>query len=228
MVKTVQKNRLSLAFKAVFIILCALGIILNFSDFDSPVMMTLSYYTIQSNIACLILMGVWFIREWRGLTPSKRLNQIKGGFTVMIFLTFIVYHVLLRPVLRDYNIDYDGSNVSNILVHYVSPLLMVCDHFLFDPKPLFQKADPFRFLIIPVLYWIYTLIYAAFGGLFIIGTAVSKYPYFFLDFENQGFFTVMLWVTAIVILYLLIGFGFVLADKWTLLAKKRINKNAKD
>lgn len=228
MVKSDQKHRLSLAFKAVFIILCALGIFLNFADFDTPVMMTLSYYTIQSNIACLILMVIWFIREWRGIAPSRRLSQIKGGFTVMIFLTFLVYHVLLRPVLRDYNIDYDGSNVSNILVHYVSPLLMMLDHFLFDQKPLFQKADPFRFLIIPFLYWIYTLIYAAFGGLFIIGLAVSRYPYFFLDFENQGFFTVMLWVMAIVVIYLLIGFGFVLADKWILLARKRINENAKD
>jgi hypothetical protein len=58
--------------------------------------MMLSYYTIQSNLACLILMVIILIREHNHKPLTPMIVQVKAAFTAMIFLTFLVYHLLLR------------------------------------------------------------------------------------------------------------------------------------
>ena len=80
----------SLLYKGAFIDVCAIGIFLNFLSLEQPFYMPLSYYTILSNLACLIYMTLLFIREWRGLPITQKLIRLKGGFTVMIFLTFVI------------------------------------------------------------------------------------------------------------------------------------------
>jgi len=199
--------KFSLIFKGAFIDLCALGILLNFLSLDQPFYRTMSYYTIQSNIACLIFMIVMFVKEWRGMIPSQKLIRLKGGFTVMIFLTFVIYHFLLRPVIVEYETDYQVFQLSDILVHYVAPIMMLLDFIFFTERRQFKKIDPIWWLVIPLTYWVYTILYAAFGGVFTIGEEVSHYPYFFLNFDAWGFFGVMLWVLAIMVLYLLLGYG---------------------
>lgn len=201
------KNSLSLGFKAIFIILCLTGVIMNFFYINQNFMMTISYYTIQSNIACLLLITYLFVTQLLGIQMSEKLIRLKAGFTVMIFLTFLVYHFLLRPSMLMYETGYQVFNFSDILVHYVSPLMMLVDFIVFTDHQKIKKIDPFRWLLIPLIYWIYTMFYHAFGGVFINGDAVSSYPYFFLDFELYGFFGVMIWVIGIMILYIGLGYG---------------------
>ena len=45
-----------------------------------------------------------------------------------------------------------------------------------------------------------------------IGEDVSRVPYFFLSFEDWGFFGVMLWVMVIMVLYLILGYGLIGVD----------------
>ncbi|PKL00437.1 MAG: hypothetical protein CVV56_06100 [Tenericutes bacterium HGW-Tenericutes-1] len=210
--KRLKPIKYSLLYKGAFIDLCAIGILLNFLSLEQPFFMTLSYYTILSNLACLIYMTFLFIREWRGLQISQNHIRLKGGFTVMIFLTFVIYHFLLRPVIIEYGTDYEVFQLSDILVHYLAPLMVFFDFLFFTQHKQLKRFDPFWWLLIPLIYWVYTLIYALLGGRFVIGEDVSRVPYFFLSFEDWGFFGVLLWVFVIMILYLILGYGLIGID----------------
>lgn len=201
------KKVLSLGFKAAFIIICTTGVVMNFLYLKQNLMMTLSYYTIQSNLACLFLIIYLLIVELLGKKMTDKMIRLKAGFTVMIFLTFLVYHFLLRPFMVNFETEYEVFQFSDILVHYVSPLMMLFDYIVFTDHQKLKKSDPFLWILIPLIYWIYTMLYKAFGGIFILGDSVSSYPYFFLDFDTYGFFGVILWVIGIMILYIGLGYG---------------------
>ena len=219
---TLKNLNYSLIYKGLFIVLCALGVILNFLYLEQPIYRTLSYYTLQSNIACLALMIVLFVQELRNKTLSINMIRLKAGFTVMIFLTFLVYHFVLQPVLSGYEIGYQPFRFSDILVHYVSPLMMFLDFIIFTKHRQLKKYDPFVWLLIPLIYWIYTMIYAALGGIYFIGESVTSYPYFFLDFDIYGVAGVMLWVLGIMVIYIGLGYWFVGLDH---LFGKHFNKS---
>jgi len=215
----------SLIYKGAFIDLCAIGILLNFLSLEQPFYMTLSYYTILSNLACLVYFIIQFIREWKGIPSKDEWVRLKGGFTVMIFLTFVIYHFLLRPVIIEYGTDYEVFQLSDILVHYIAPLMVFFDFIFFTEHQKIKKYDPFIWLSIPLIYWIYTLIYALLGGRFVIGEDVSRYPYFFLNFEEWGVFGVILWILVLMVIYLILGYGLLGIDK--LMHKIKTNKLSK-
>lgn len=201
------KRNLSLIYKATLIILCSLGIVMNFMYLKQPFYMTISYYTIQSNIACLIVIILFFVKELRNSPLTEGQIRLKAGFTVMIFLTFLVYHFLLTPFLESLDIDYQFLQFSDVLVHYVSPLMVLGDYLLFSEHRLIRKKDPFVWLLIPLTYWIYTLIYAALGGIFRLGESVSSYPYYFLDIDTYGFLGILPWIGLIMGVYIGLGYG---------------------
>lgn len=201
------KRNLSLIYKASLIILCSLGIVMNFKYLKQPIYMIISYYTIQSNIACLIVIILFFVKELRNSPLTEGQIRLKAGFTVMIFLTFLVYHFLLTPFLESLDIDYQFLQFSDVLVHYVSPLMVLGDYLLFSEHRLIRKKDPFVWLLIPLTYWIYTLIYAALGGVFRLGESVSSYPYYFLDIDTYGFLGILPWIGLIMGVYIGLGYG---------------------
>jgi len=212
----------SLIYKGLFLLLSGLGIILNITSWDTPFWMTLSYYTLQSNILCFGIIAMAFYYELRKKTVSSRFLRIKGGFTVMIFLTFVVYHFILRPFILNENIDYQVMQLSDVLVHYLAPFMMLFDHLIFTKGNTFKKVDPLWWLFIPLGYWLYTLLYAALGGIFILGDTISRYPYFFLNFESYGIGMVFISSLIILSVFLLLGYGLYFIDRWIYQRKNRI------
>ena len=208
-----KKRQLSLIYKGTLIILCSLGIVMNFMYLNQPIYMTISYYTIQSNIAALIIIILFFVKELMNLPLTDGLIRLKAGFTVMIFLTFLVYHFLLHPYLESYVNDNRFLQFSDVLVHYISPLMVFGDYLFFTEHRIIKKKDPFGWLFIPLTYWIYTLVYAAIGGVFKLGESVSSYPYYFLDIDKYGLLGILPWIGLIMAVYIGLGYGLYGLDR---------------
>ena len=165
-----------------------------------------SYFTIQSNVMCLILL-FWNLRR----EPPA---LFRGLATVCITLTFLVYNFMLRPdSLTIYNLG-NIKNMATTFAHYLVPACIWIDYLLFSQKGLMQVSYPFKWLCYPLLYLAYILmIYKPMGGTFIVEGELCNVPYFFLDIEVLGTGGVALWCIVLAAGFLAISYLFLLLDK---------------
>ncbi|MFH0992717.1 MAG: Pr6Pr family membrane protein [bacterium] len=173
---------------------------------------TLSYFTTLSNLIVVGFFTWILIRELMGKSnASVKIAFFKGGVTVGIVLTGLVYNLLLRPFLNNNDFGYDPRTIQDMFVHVVTPLMVAIDFIVFDAKGLIKKTTPLFWLIYPAGYWIYILIYNAFGGRFEgTGHVLSPYPYFFMNIPEYGPWGAMI-VAAFVVG---IGYGLYGIDRW--------------
>jgi hypothetical protein len=194
---------------------CSAGLGLNFfirqGRFDSE---SLIYYTNLSNLLCLLyfvpLTARMAMRLRDGTAAVTLLPRLKGAFTLMIAVTLLVYHF----VLAGGNVPaYDGTQrwIANMLLHYAVPAMVILDWVLFDPKRVFRWFDPLLWLILPLLYAIFTLIRAEIGGK--MGNRGSRFPYFFLDVDALGWSKVLGYVGVIALVFTALGYTMLLLDR---------------
>lgn len=138
------------------------------------------YFTIQSNlwIAMIAFVGI-FVAIFN--KPAKGFYLLKYILTMGILLTYVVFSILLSPSMP---LSYLVSP-SNLFVHTLTPVLAMVDYLMNDHKITVNKQGLYG-LITPAYYLVfsYTMYFA--GIRFSDG---SKFPYFFLDFESNGWFT---------------------------------------
>jgi hypothetical protein len=216
----INNKILKTIFRISLIAICLYGIILNITSWGDNWFGILSYYTLQSNIVVLIFFSFLLLRNaWTKKTISP---TVKGGVTVCITLTFIIYHFILRPTMftmdaaRAYN-----ASLANTMVHYIVPIMTIADWLLFDKKGLMKKLDPVKWLIIPLAYLIFSLVRAELGS---FASTESRYPYFFLDIDKYGVGQVALNVLGVGVGYLALGYVFYFIDLG--LSKITIKKHA--
>jgi hypothetical protein len=147
---------------------------------------------------------------------TNGLLLVKFSLTVAITITFLVFFVLLAPILSlDYLLSY-----SNFSVHLVVPLLAMLDYFLFDYKVNLQGKRYLVGLAMPFYYLIFALVLSVLAVDF-NGTNV---PYFFLNYNKIGWlfeknnFGVIFWIITLGIFFTLLSYLF------AFLTKKRCNK----
>ncbi len=205
-------KRYSLIYKSILVLAALFGLVLQFST-STRFFQTFSYYTVQSNLWVLIFFGVllWFeIKKRPWDYPWIRL--FKTMFTIGIFVTFLVYHFLLRPSLGTDTGSFEVGGLNDLFVHYIVPIMTLLDYLIFDPKGKMKWYSPLFNLIRPLDYVLYLLIYNLLGGRFTFGSSTSTYPYFFLDIDRFGFLGVLQWSVLILLLYLVLGFLLYFVD----------------
>lgn len=133
---------------------------------------------------------------------------LKYIVTVAISLTFLVYWSMLAPYLDTNYL----TMLSNILVHAVTPILMMIDFFLFDRNFKLRKRAVLLTLIPPLYYLIFSLIRAEISSTTL--TAGSRYPYWFIDVDLFGWFGngngmgILYWIFLMIFLVLGLGAFF--------------------
>ncbi len=177
---------LSTAWKGVFVVLCAAALILDFGFLRGRAdFYILNYYTVLSNLACLVYFSIAHGRQAMAL--RKRMcdftwrPRLEGAFVFMITVTGIVYATLLAPV------DIAEGNFftfQNLALHYIGPAMVILDWLLFSPKGSFRPTDPLLWLLAPLGYFGYILVRSTFAG--DIGNSGSAFPYGFIDPAVQG------------------------------------------
>lgn len=221
--KVITKN----AIKAALIIVGILGII--FTAQSSAFMGGASvffFFTVQSNIFIIAMALVFLINEILLLRSKKSfINQtllyIKYVATVAITITFIVFFTMLAPLM---GIDYLVS-FNNLSLHAIVPILAIVDFILFDTDINLTYPKSLISTIAPVSYVVFVYV----GSIFKLQYGENLYyPYFFLDFEKNGFFFekgfgVILWIIILLVGICGLGFLYCLIIK---ARQKSLQKNA--
>ena len=167
------------------------------------------FFTVQSNIFIIAMALLFLINDIRCLITNKSFaNQtlliIKYVATVAITVTFLVFFTMLAPLM---GVDYLLS-FNNFSLHAIVPILAIVDFILFDTNIHLTYRNSLLATIAPISYVIFVYI----GAIFKLQYGENLYyPYFFLDFETNGFlfekgFGVIPWV--IVLLAGICGLGF--------------------
>lgn len=210
-----QRDLVSVVYKFFTIVSLVLGIILNTYKTKS-LCAILSYYTLQSNILCLIAFCFFVVLELKNVEYKNSIYyQVKGAIIIAILLTMIVYHVALAPVgfeMDSLQKATDSRRLANLFVHTVSPMMVIGDYLIFDIKGNFKISYIFKWLIFPMSYAVYVYTYAFLGGEFFSIGGSRKFAYFFLDYEEIGILGVAKWVVLILAAIFVISYLIVMFD----------------
>ena len=220
----IRNTYLKQIYRLLFLFLCEAGIVLQYaavSKSGNAAMLT-CYYTILSNILCFVYFAVLVVAQRKKENPL-----VKGSVTMCIAVTGLVYHFMLNGVMEA-NADQISPILlaGNLLVHYVVPVMVVLDYFLFFPKGQYKSLYPIAWLVLPYLYFGFALLRAEisdslFSG---FGGAKSRYPYPFLDVDLYGWDKVLLIVLGITVAFLALGYIAYVLDR---LLGKNLQKSRK-
>lgn len=147
------------------------------------------YFTILSNILAAILMTVLAVSPVRTIDNGL----IRGGVTLYMTITGLVYAVLLRPIEADVGLTEPWINW---VLHSLGPAAVMIDWLLFPPERWLSRSAIWAWLILPAVFLALTLIR---------GPITDFYPYPFLDPREIGYPAVAAYSAGILILFLAIG-----------------------
>lgn len=149
-----------------------------------------AYFTIQSN-ALVAIGAITLVRDPHRDGRSWRILRLGG--VVGIAVTGLVHVTLLRPLL-----NLEGwSYVCDRLLHVAVPLLAVAGWLAFGPRPRVTAREVGWALGWPVV-WL--------AGTLAVGSLSGWFPYPFLNFDREGWSSVLVACVGITML-LLAGFG---------------------
>ena len=113
----------------------------------------LMYYTVLSNMivtaftAYLLYLMARSEHRWQ----TQSLFRLKGGVTMCIMITCVIYHFMLAPLATDF------YRLENFLCHYIVPLWFLADTLLFDKRSQYRWFDPIVWTSVPLIYLAFAL-----------------------------------------------------------------------
>jgi hypothetical protein len=152
-----------------------------------------SFFTIQSNIviglaSAAIVFGKPMDEPW---WRALRLASLIG-----ITVTGVVYVAILAGDAELHGL----SVVTNAMLHYLAPPMVVLAWLIVGPWPAFVWSDLLRALVWPAAWIAYTLIR---------GAIVDWYPYPFIDVIKHGYGTVAVNIVFITLFAVGLGAAFI-------------------
>lgn len=214
----IDRRPAALVYRLLAVALIATGIIRLGGLFSgAPVGSTFLFFTGQSNVLCLAWMLFMLIATIRDLAlhgahgvtaPSPRLG---AAVMMTITVTMLIYVVLLAPEsFRQTGGGYRPFGLTDDLVHIVTPILVIGDWLLFNPKGRLRAHDPLLWTIPPYAYLVFAYSWVALGGDFGEGRA---YPYPFMDVDLHGVGGVALWIIALSVALVMVGYLYLALDR---------------
>ncbi|MCL2671397.1 MAG: Pr6Pr family membrane protein [Clostridiales bacterium] len=212
----IKNKPLALAYRAAALLFALTGLLSQLGIFSGefhPSMFL--YYTLQSNVLAVVLFAMLTTRTAISLREGKRGSAAFFARFEMVcacdlLITFAVYWVMLAPILTNL------WQFANIAVHGITPLLCLLDYLLFATGRRLKYRDVYYVCIFPLLYVVFAVFVRFTGYLYRFpgaeGETVSRYPYYFLDFDTLGA-QALLYIGAILIFFLLLGHGLYLVDR---------------
>ena len=114
----------------------------------------LLYYTVLSNLLVVIFTAYLLLKMRSGgdSWQSAGILRLKGGVTMSIMITCVIYHFMLAPLTTDF------YRLENFLCHYIVPLWFLADTIIFDKSRQYKLVDPMLWTSLPLLYMIFALL----------------------------------------------------------------------
>lgn len=198
------------AFAALVAIVCWAGLAIQFSatyGHEHQLVGTLwtlaRFFTITTNL--LVALTMTWVAIGRHASPL-----VLGGLTLAILLVGIVYGLLLHGL----HPLQGRAIIANILLHMVSPVLMVLWWLLFAPRARLKWNAPWLWALYPIVYFAYVLAR---------GQRDGRYPYPFIDVPKIGWTQTGMNAGGIALGFILCGFLLVWIDSWRPLGSRKAN-----
>ncbi|HAA12883.1 MAG TPA: hypothetical protein DCE41_14785 [Cytophagales bacterium] len=144
-----------------------------------------SYFTMVSNLLVGLHLGALALPTGTKRWPRYTSPLVSTAMTTYITITMIVYYVMLA---KDAN-PQGFQAIINLTLHLFVPLFMIVFWVLFVEKKDLQWKMVGRWLLTPLVYFIYAMVLGAF---------IDKYPYPFFQVDVHGWTRVI--ITALIIL----------------------------
>ena len=166
----------------------------------------LLYYTVLSNLLVMIFTGdlLWKMRREGDHWQSSSLLRLKGGVTMSIMITCVIYHFMLAPLTKDF------YRLENFLCHYIVPLWFLVDTIIFDKSRQYKCFDPIVWTVLPLLYMGFAILNGFVLKMDVPNAKDSPFPYFFLNANKHGWGFVFRWAAIIFVAYMVSGYLFYL------------------
>ena len=166
----------------------------------------LLYYTVLSNLLVMIFTGylLWKMRREGDHWQSSSLLRLKGGITMSIMITCVIYHFMLAPLTKDF------YRLENFLCHYIVPLWFLVDTIIFDKSRQYKCFDPIVWTVLPLLYMGFAILNGFVLKMDVPNAKDSPFPYFFLNANKYGWGFVFRWAAIIFVAYMVSGYLFYL------------------
>ena len=171
-------------------------------------------FTNVSNIFAWAYFLIAAIRLVASKGDGAKVFAPQAKYTAMISLliTALIAHFMLFDAMFQ-----NGQLVLHLVaMHYVVPIMALLDWLLFDEKGKMVVWGPFAWLSLAVVYLVVVMVGAGPLGLDLGGgtTAdVSRYPYTFLDPAISGVGGVALFIVAMVVAFIVLGYLIFAIDK---------------
>ena len=166
----------------------------------------LLYYTVLTNLLVMIFTGylLWKMRREGDHWQSSSLLRLKGGITMSIMITCVIYHFMLAPLTKDF------YRLENFLCHYIVPLWFLVDTIIFDKSRQYKCFDPIVWTVLPLLYMGFAILNGFVLKMDVPNAKDSPFPYFFLNANKYGWGFVFRWAAIIFVAYMVSGYLFYL------------------
>ena len=171
----------------------------------------LSYFTIESNIAFVLLLALLIAR---GLHRPERewltaLRAVVTAYLIVSGVTFIA--LIVNAGLADYTFLVPTSEK---VLHFVVPVYALLDFVLAPGRRRLHWNTIWVSLAFPFLYAIYTLVR---------GPAVGWYPYIFLDPQWAGSYSAVgVYAAVLAGFILLVSAGLIAASRLPVLPHRTL------
>ena len=220
---TVSKDFYKITYRILFVIVSGISVGLH-ASFNSVLFNAhkFSFYTVQSNIFCFLVMCVLLVMDLSNLdTSSKKVFYFKGMALSAITCTFLIYH--FAQAINIYSlrkIGIIGIPMDDFFAHYLTPLLYVLDWLIFQPKGFFLWRNIVTWLAFPILY-LFTFLTRCFCNSETAFIYVQKFPYYFLNYENLGVKGFLHYICLMAIIMVSVNSLIICIDKLLYLRRKK-------
>lgn len=165
-------------------------------------------FTNVSNLVC----GLYFLYAAFVILLDKNRHGgsspfpvFKGVCTMAITLTGIVAAAI---VASEFN-AHTPSGIATVLLHIVTPVLIMADWLLFDTKGRWNAKAPLLWVTAPYLYFAFIMITAPKMD----KTDSMRFPYPFLNYEQMGIPLLILVLAVMTFFFIGISYLCILIDK---------------
>jgi hypothetical protein len=158
------------------------------------------FFTILTNILVAICYTSLWSRSAAGFNRFFSRPSTLTATTVYITVVGVVYNLLLRSLWKPEGLQL----IVDELLHTVLPLLFIVFWWLFVPKDSLKWKSVFSWMIYPLVYILYVIIFGALTGF---------YPYPFTDVNKLGYARTLLNGAGLVVIFLLLSLLLVAVAK---------------
>ena len=141
------------------------------------------YFTTWSNLLVALTLTALFLQPDRA---SRLFHRLRNTGLLMITMTMVLYHLLLAGTSNPQGLHA----VSNLLQHYITPIVTILVWLIVGPRGRFAFSDTFTVFFIPIIYLAYTLIH---------GAVALVYPYPFFNVVKYGYVSVLTLMGGVII-----------------------------